>query len=312
LMAPPSRSFLKDPFGRPVDSLRLAVTQRCNFGCFFCHKEGEETRGPECSAGHIERIVKAASALGMRKVKLTGGEPLLRRDIVEIVSRIAPYSDEVSITTNGFLLDKYARELRECGLKRANVSFHSADPETFRKITGSDRLDQVKKGVTEAIHCGLAPLKLNMVVLKDINDKEILHMIEFSKEVGAILQLIEFEPIQAGSEPYWRNYHYDLQAVEDWLKALSFKTQVRELQLRRQYYLRNGAIVEVVRPMHNSGFCMHCTRLRVTSDGRLKPCLMRNDNLVDVLPILTQNVDDLALAEAFKEAITRRQPYWRA
>ena len=303
--------LLRDPFGRPVNSLRISVTQRCNFECFFCHREGELNPHGELSAEEIVELVEVASALGMRKVKLTGGEPLIRRGIVEIVSGVAPHVDEVSMTTNGSLLGKLAQDLHEAGLRRANISLHSLDPETFRRITGRDMLDEVVEGVEAAIESGLEPVKLNMVVLRGLNDGEIPRMIEFSKEHGAILQLIEFQPVQAGTGPYWESLHHDLRDIEEMLKARSQRVRVRELQRRRQYYLKGGGVVEIVRPMHNTEFCRYCTRLRVTSDGRLKPCLMRNDNLVDVAPLLRGGGGGDALVEAFKEAVSRREPYWR-
>lgn len=303
--------LLHDPFGRPVNSLRISLTQRCNFKCFFCHMEGEQNAYGELSAEEIGRLVEVASDLGMGKVKLTGGEPLLRKDIVEIVYRIAPHAEEVSMTSNGALLEKYAEELHEAGLRRVNISLHSLDPEKFKRITGCDATDSVKRGVRAAVEAGLEPVKLNMVVLKGINDEEISSMIAFSKACGAILQLIEFQPIQAGTEPYWERFYHDLRSIEEMLQANSLRVKVRELQRRRQYYLKGGGVVEAVRPMHNTGFCKNCTRLRVTSDGKLKPCLMRNDNLVDVMPLIRGNAEPKALEEAFREAVSRREPYWR-
>lgn len=305
------KPLLCDPYGRPVNSLRIALTQRCNFECFFCHREGERNSNTEISAEEVEQLVKCASELGMRKVKLTGGEPLIRSDIVDIVSAIAPYSEEVSMTTNGVLLQRHAEELHEAGLKRVNISLHSLDPSVFRKITGRQVLEDVQSGIRAAVEWKLEPVKLNMVVLNGLNESEIPSLIEFSEKCGAILQLIEFQPIQIGTETYWEKYYYDLRGLEDKLEADSAKVIVREFQRRRQYYLRNGAVVEVVRPMHNTGFCKYCTRLRVTSDGKLKPCLMRNDNLVDVLPLLREKSPKDTLVKAFEEAVLRRAPYWR-
>ena len=294
-----------------MNNLRISLTQRCNFNCFFCHREGEQNAHDELSVEEVGRLVEIASSLGMRKIKLTGGEPLLREDIVNIVSRITPLVEEVSMTTNGALLEKYAERLHEAGLKRANISLQSLDAEIFKKITGCDDLDDVKKGIEATVECSLEPVKLNVVVLKGLNDREIPQMIEFSKACGAILQLIEFQPIQAGTEQYWKNLYYDLQGVEATLEAKALKVQVRELQRRKQYYLKDGAVVEVVRPMHNTDFCRYCTRLRITSDGKLKPCLMRNDNLVDTLPLLREGTNPKTLEAAFREAVSRREPYWR-
>jgi cyclic pyranopterin phosphate synthase len=273
--------------------------------------EGEQSSQDEMSANEIGRLVEIASTLGIGKVKLTGGEPLLRHDIMDIVHKIVPHVVEVSMTSNGVFLEKYAEKLKTVGLKRVNISVHSRDPEKFKMITKSDAFNSVKRGVKAAVKAGLEPVKLNMVVLKGINDAEIFSMIDFSNDCGTILQLIEFQPIQAGTEPYWEQYYLDLREVERLLHSEAHKIKTREFQRRNQYYLKDGGIVEVVRPMHNTGFCDNCTRLRVTSDGKLKPCLMRNDNLLDIIPLIRGNFDKKTLKEAFTEAVSRRKPYWR-
>jgi cyclic pyranopterin phosphate synthase len=305
---------LCDNFGRPLNSLRISITQKCNLQCFFCHKEGETTPDGEMSPEEIAQIAKIASQLGMKKVKLTGGEPLLRQDIPKIVSEIARYADEVSVTTNGVFLERYAQTLRNVGLKRVNVSLSSITPKTFQRITGKACVQQVKNGIRAALQSGLYPVKINMVVLKGINVNEIPKMVDFAKEIGATLQLIEFQPIQRENIAYWKNFHYDLAPIEDWLKNKAVAVEENPLHKRKRYILkRNGGsvCVEIVRPMHNSGFCQNCTRLRVTSGGKLKPCLLRNDNLVDIIHHIRQNAKADGLKDAFKEAATLREPYWK-
>jgi cyclic pyranopterin phosphate synthase len=305
---------LCDNFGRPLNSLRISVTQKCNLQCFFCHKEGETAPDGEMTPKEIRQVVKTASEFGMKKVKLTGGEPLLRQDIPKIVSEVARYADEVSLTTNGVLLENYAQTLYDAGLKRINISLSSITPENFQKITGKPCIQQVKNGIRAALQSGLYPVKINMVVLKGINVNEIPKMVDFAKEIGATLQLIEFQPIQRGSMTYWKNFHYDLTPIEDWLRNKATAVEENPLHKRKRYVLkRNGEFVsvEIVRPMHNSEFCQNCTRLRVTSDGKLKPCLLRNDNLVDIVPLIRQGADTSELKEAFKKAATLREPYWK-
>jgi len=304
------RPQLTDPHGRRVNSLRISITQRCNFDCFFCHQEGESDSGAEATPEEIEALVSVAAELGVRRLKLTGGEPLLRDDVVEIVRRVSPYVEEVSMTTNGYLLAERARELREAGLRRINVSFHSGDPEVFCKIIGRDALPRVRKGIVAARECGLTPVKLNMVVMRGVNEGEIDGMIAFAREVGATLQLIEFQPLERGAEG-WEDHFYDLRPLEASLEARSTRVVEREMQRRRQYHLEEGGIVEVVRPMHNSDFCRWCTRLRLTSDGCLKPCLMRGDNHVEAVSLLRNGGSREDLVAAFKEAVSRREPYWR-
>jgi cyclic pyranopterin phosphate synthase len=306
--------LLCDSFGRRLNSLRISITQKCNLQCFFCHKEGETDSNGEMTPEEIAKIVKIASEFGMKKIKLTGGEPLLRQDIPRIVSEIAQYADEVSLTTNGVLLEKYAQTLHDAGLKRVNVSLSSITSENFRKIADKDCVQQVKNGIRAALRSGLYPVKINMVVLKGINVDEIPEAVDFAKEVGATLQLIEFQPIQRETVFYWKDFHYDLTPIEDWLKNKAVAVEENPLHRRKRYVLkRNGGsvCVEIVRPMHNSGFCQNCTRLRVTSDGKLKPCLFRNDNLIDILALIRKGASQGELEEAFKKATLLREPYWK-
>jgi cyclic pyranopterin phosphate synthase len=301
---------LVDPYGRPINSLRISLTQRCNFNCFFCHQEGEHSPGEEMTAEEIETAVSVAAELGITKVKLTGGEPLLRDDVVEIVRRMSPYVEEVSMTTNASLLEEKACSLREAGLRRVNVSFHTLNPDGFKEITGCSDEDLVRRGVEAALGCNLYPVKLNMVVMEGVNADEIPEMIRFSKETGTVLQLIEFQELENGAE-YYERYHYDLKPVEAELEREAVSVVERELHRRRVYSLADGSQVEVVRPMHNSRFCAYCTRLRLTSDGRLKPCLMRDDNLVPFAELMRAGEPRGRLVEAFREAVARREPYWR-
>ncbi len=304
------KSVLVDPYNRPINSLRISLTQRCNFNCFFCHQEGEHESGREMTTEELEIVVKLASELGISKIKLTGGEPMLRSDIVDIIRNISPYVEEVSMTTNASLLADKARELRMAGLKRVNISLHTLNPATFCRITSYNYQDNVINGIISAKNCGFEPVKLNMVAMKGVNADEIPQLIEFCGKMGTILQLIEFQELENGIE-YYESQHYELNPVEKMLKKNSNKVIERDLHHRKVYFLKNGAQVEVVRPMHNSVFCAHCTRLRLTSDGKLKACLMRDDNLVQFVSLIREGVPKERLIQAFNEAVTNRVPYWR-
>lgn len=257
-------------------------------------------------------LVGIGSKFGIRKVKITGGEPLLRHDITVIVGDISRNLEEVSLVTNGTLLRPIARELKDAGLKRVNISLHSLDRENYRRITGRDQLSAVGEGIDAALANDLRPVKLNVVVLRGINDSEVGGMIDFAAKKGAILQLIELQRVD-GDEWFESNY-LDLSSLEAQLMKEAMSVCERVFQRRRKYILKRSGKrveVEIVRPMHNSAFCMNCTRLRTTSDGRLKPCLMRNDNLVEFTSILRKGASERQLSEAFKEAIRRREPYWK-
>lgn len=305
---------LSDPFGREVRSLRISVTQRCDLACEHCHKEGQRQSTQEMSPAEIERLVRIGASLGIRKVKLTGGEPLLRDDIVDIVSRISPHLKEVSMTTNGTRLPELATKLRAAGLRRINVSLHTLDPSRYESICGHDRLQQAISGIRAARDAGLDPVKVNMVVFRSVNEDEIDAMIEFCAKASAILQLIEYEADRerASGHSFARRF-YSLAAVEQSLMNRATKVEVNELHRRRRYCIQNNgtkAEVEVVRPMHNSEFCANCTRIRLSSDGWLKPCLLASGGDVDLLKPLRSGASDDALMLLFAHAVSNRRPYW--
>ena len=304
---------LKDEWGRLLLNLRIAVTKRCDLNCPYCHGEGDQSPGEICHgemmSEEIVCIVRVAAKLGISKVKLTGGEPLMRKDIVEIVRGIAstPGLTDLSMTSNGTLLASVAEELHSGGLNRVNISLPTLDADVYHKLTGG-RVQNALAGVRAAVNAGLHPVKLNMLILKGMNDNSVPEMIRFAERTGAILQLIELEPINMSSE-FYSMYHKSLEAYEAVLKENAVKVESRPYMHNRRVYHLPSSRVEVVHPIENTEFCLHCTRLRVTSDGKLKPCLMRNDNLVDVLTPLRKGAGDEQLAELFRQANEKRQPY---
>lgn len=304
---------LKDSYGRPLLNLRVAVTRHCNLRCQYCHMEGEERLkenfAEEMTVDEIVRIVKIAVGLGISKVKLTGGEPLMRKDIVEILEGIAaiPGLADLSMTTNGTMLASLAQELHTKGLRRVNISLPTLNAEVYNKLTGGN-VEDVLKGVEAAVEVGFYPVKLNMLILKGVNDDAVAEMIEFTREAGTILQLIELEPINI-SKTYYSAHHKSLDEYECMLRQKALKVETRQYMQSRRIYHLPDATVEIVHPIENTEFCMHCTRLRVTSNGKLKPCLMRNDNLIDALTPMRKGAKDQELTELFKLANQKRQPY---
>ena len=304
---------LRDDYGRPLLNLRVAITRRCNLQCQYCHLEGEENvkknSAQEMTVDEIVRIVRIAAELGISNVKLTGGEPLMRKDIVEIVKGTAavPGLTDLSMTTNGVMLAYLAEELQANGLKRVNISLPTLNAEMYNKLTGG-RLEDVLEGVKAAVNVKLDPVKLNMVILRDVNDDAVPEMIEFAKETGTILQLIELEPINI-DRTYFATHHKPLDDYEVMLKQRAVSVRTREYMQNRRIYHLPDATVEIVHPIENTDFCQKCTRLRITSDGKLKPCLMRNDNLVDILTPMRNGAQDQELIKLFKLANMKRQPY---
>lgn len=287
--------MLVDRFGRVVKHLRISVTSKCNMSCIYCHNEGMSEVGEDMDLDEIVEICKAFYKLGVEKVKITGGEPLIRRDIVEIVSEM-PRFKEISLVTNGYYLSKYAYELKEAGLDRVNVSLDTLNPERYKFITGVDGLDRVLDGIESAYDAGLTPIKLNMVVMS-INEDEIWELLDFTSKfnrsgINVILQLIEV--INSC-------YYVSLEKIEDKFRKITSVVITRNLHARRQYVFGNLA-VEFVRPFHRE-FCMNCTRIRVTSDGKIKPCLMSK------VYVNARGLRGEELLNAIKKAVELRRPW---
>jgi cyclic pyranopterin phosphate synthase len=298
--------LLVDSFGRPLTDLRVSVTERCNFRCFYCHNEGQGTsvlpmqsaHSDEMTPDEVERIVRVGAGVGVQRVKLTGGEPLVRPDLEQIVERTSAYV-ETSLTTNGSMLEHRALALKHAGLARVNVSVDSLRPDEFSAIRGG-ALAPVLRGVRAALEADLRPVKLNMVLYKE-TVKNLEAMLDFVRAGdGLELQLIQYMPEMA----WQRAYAVDVQAVRERLAAMADASTTRDMHHRRRYRVR-GAWVELVDPVNNAEFCMNCHRVRVTHDGHLKGCLNRNDDLVP-----TRGLDDDGVRRAFETVVRERRPYY--
>lgn len=294
----------KDPYGREVKGLRVSVTSRCNLRCFYCHREGIENAQNEVGPEVFGRIAQAASSLGMQEVKVTGGEPLMREDLGDVISSIHRHIPEVSMTTNAVLLSDRAHNLKDVGLNRVNINLNSLDRETYKKITGRDHLSEVLEGISAAVEAGLTPVKLNFVLMK-WNRKYIWDMLSYAMETGAILQVIELETSRKDERGrIYREHHVPLDDIEKWCSENAVKTEKRRMHNRVQYTVAyNGGTVKVefVKPMHNTQFCMNCTRLRIAPDGTGRTCLFVNNSIS-----LVENPE-----EGLKRLISMRKPYWR-
>ena len=300
-----------DKYERPILSLRITLTNRCNVNCLYCHHDGMVKSKDEMTADELYTICKIAKKIGVRKIRLSGGEPLLKNDIVEIVERIASLDfKDISMTTNGILLEKYAQKLKDAGLDRVNVSLDTLNRETFEFITKKDYLEDAKNGILKAVEVGLYPVKINMVIMKDINQDEIDDMFEFCKENNIVLQLIELiESENCDDDKFSVDYHYKLDDIEKELADIADDVREREfMQGRKKYYI-NGGEIEVVKPVDNSTFCANCSRLRITPDGKIKPCLLRNDNLVELISHVRNGESEEKLEEIFIKGINKREPF---
>ncbi|WP_372911195.1 GTP 3',8-cyclase MoaA [Salinigranum sp.] len=298
--------MLEDDFGREVTGVRVSLTDRCNFDCVYCHNEGlGDTRGPmepgdnEMSTDDVVRFLEVVEEYDVRKVKFTGGEPMLRQDLEEIIRR-TPDSMETSLTTNGTFLPGRAEALKEAGLARVNVSQDALDPEAFAEITKSGAYDKVMEGVQAAVDAGLTPVKLNMVVFEHTAGYVEEMVDHVAENEGLQLQLIEYMPELTG-KPEW---NIDIDRVHNWLSDIADRVERREMHGRRRYFVGEG-MVEIVDPVENESFCANCHRVRVTHEGYLKGCLNRNDDLRPMGEMTRAEI-----REAFEATVASRVPYY--
>jgi len=313
-----SHVTLEDEFGREVTGVRVSLTDRCNFDCVYCHNEGlGDTRGPmdpqddEMTADEVVRFLEVAREFDVGKVKFTGGEPMLREDLAEIIRR-TPDEMEVSMTTNGTFLPGRAEDLVDAGLERVNVSQDALDPEAFAAVTKSGAYDAVLEGVEAALDAGLDPVKLNMVVFEHTAGYVEEMVDHVAENDGLRLQLIEYMPELTGN-PEW---NVDIQRVHDWLADVADEVETREMHDRKRYWVggtatdgvesaESGGMVEIVDPVENPQFCANCHRVRVTHEGYLKGCLNRNDDLRSMGEMTTEEI-----RETFRETVANRVPYY--
>jgi GTP 3',8-cyclase len=275
------KKTLCDRFGRRIDTVRISVTDRCNLRCIYCMPR-ERARPRDCSGVlSFEEIVKLAeclAGLGVSRIKLTGGEPLLRRKIDSLVGKLraVPGIEEISLTTNGILLPPLLGPLKRAGIGRVNISLDTLQRGKFRLITGSDRFDEVMGAVARALEAGAFPVKLNVVLLKNINDDEIIDFLKFSCVNNVIVRFIEFMPTCSSLSADWGKYSVPcrkvIEAAEKVFEIFPVEEKFGSGPARYFKIFPGGAYFGVITPVSDP-FCASCSRLRVDSGGNLISCL---------------------------------------
>ncbi len=299
---------LRDGFGREIDYLRIAVTDRCNLRCQYCVPSGQRFDFSHDPMGceEIQQIVHAASELGIRKVRLTGGEPLVRPDIIDLVKAIARIAgiEEVSMTTNGVLLAEYATALARAGLKRVNVSLDSLRSTTFARITGANALRRVLDGIRGAQEAGLVPLKINTVVMRSINDEELSDLAHLTLENAWQVRFIELMPV--GEDKRSREFY-----IDHFIPAFEVRQRLMELIPTPEvtgngpatYFRLQGGMGNIgfISPV-SSPCCHECNRIRLTARGILKPCLFSEQD-VDLRSALQAGADSTIIKSLIRLTI---------
>jgi len=300
-------SSIVDSFHRRINYTRISVTDRCNLRCIYCTARAVPrlTHDDILRYEEIHRVVQAGAALGVKKIRLTGGEPLARLNLSRLVELLVEVEgvDEVSLTTNGTMLDGYAAELKEAGLKRVNISLDTFRADRFQRITGDDRLKDVLRGIEAGKKNGLEPVKINMVVLKGINDDEILDFARITISDGWHVRFIEHMPFA------------NTEAEDNGLVSVGEMMAVIQESLGQltpclpksgngpaKYYQLAGAegTIGFIGPITDC-FCAECNRFRLTADGRLRPCLLDDDE-VDIKGPLRNGASIEELERLIQEA----------
>jgi len=302
--------LLTDHHNRRIDYLRISVTDRCNLSCVYCKPRAEMKVLPHreiLSYEEILRLVALAVPLGISRVRITGGEPLLRRGIVDFIAALNAVGglEDISITTNGVLLDEMADGLFKAAKPRLNISLDSLNAQKFRKITGSDNYDRVWRGIKRAEELGFFPLKLNMVPVRGMNDDEVADFARLTLDRRFHVRFIEYMPI--GDDDRW---HRDACVPADEIRAII----EREVGPLKPFTSQNSAgpsinyqlpdargVIGFISPITRH-FCESCRRLRLTADGRIRPCLL-SDTEIDVKSALRQGCDDAELERLFQLAL---------
>jgi len=302
-------ALLEDRFGRHMSYLRISVTDRCNLKCTYC-RPGKDAFCPIAheavlSFEEIARVVRVASGLGVNKVRLTGGEPLVRRDLSKLVHMLKdiPGIRDLSLSTNGILLDRHAQALAEAGLGRINISLDSLNHERFRELSGGGKLETVLQGIRAAVKFDFSPVKVNVVVMRGVNDDEIADLIDFGAEQGVQMRFIEFMPMCDGKS--WAESHVP---VSEMLAAPGVRERLADIPAEhdghaaaRYIPLLNGkGRAGFISPMSNR-FCDGCNRVRLTADGKIRACLPADDE-VDVRKVLRGGGSDEDIVACFRRA----------
>ena len=297
---------MQDTFGRTIDYLRVSVTEACNFRCLYCAPNGR--RDPAASplaVDEIARVVRAAVALGISNIRLTGGEPLVRRDIVKIVQAVAAIDgvQDLALTTNGFLLARLARELADAGLRRVNLSLDTLQRERFAKITGVDAFDAVWQGILAAEDAKLEPLKINLVAMRGVNDDEFADVARLTVEHPWHVRFIELMPVGASdaASDFFSQHFVSANEIRAHLPELDQAT-VHGNGPARTYRLPDApGTIGFITPASDH-FCNACNRIRVTARGALCACLF-GERGTDVRGALCEGVSESALQDLLARAI---------
>jgi cyclic pyranopterin phosphate synthase len=291
-----------DKQNRRIDYLRVSITDRCNLSCLYCKPRGSvrlRTHEEILRYEEIVKIIRVAAALGISHIRITGGEPLVRRGVLDFIERVkvVPGIDDISLTTNGVLLSKMAQQLRDAGIGRLNISLDSLDPNRFHRITGSDVWERVWNGIERAAEVGFDPVKINMVPVRGVNDDEVVKFARLTLDRALHVRFIEFMPI--GKNDRWQREKCVTagqirESIERELGPLEPSSASSSAGPASNFRLAGArGVIGFISPI-SQHFCAACRRLRLTADGKIRPCLL-SDTEIDIKTPLRGGCDDSEL-----------------
>ena len=312
-----NNSILRDSYGRAIRDLRVSLTDRCNFRCFYCLPHGEPPIAPKeqmLSFEEIEYVCEIFVSLGIEKLRLTGGEPMLRRDIETIIRKLSRFKNngltDLALTTNGYFLPERARSLKDAGLDRVTISLDSLKSDVFKRMTGVDVLEKVLAGIAAAKEAGLEPIKINAVIVRGHNETEVADFAGFAREHNVKMRFIEFMPLDSGHE--WSRA--DVVSGEEIKDRINERFPLIKLAIKRgsetsaRYRFADGAPGEIgiIAPV-TEPFCGACSRIRLTADGQIRTCLFSTveHSLRDVV---RSGASRAEIVEYIESVILKKEP----
>ena len=313
----PNKTVLRDSYGRPIRDLRVSLTDRCNFRCFYCLPHGEPPIAPKeqmLSFEEIEYVCDIFVSLGIEKLRLTGGEPMLRRDIETIIRKLSRFKTngliDLALTTNGYFLPERARSLKDAGLDRVTISLDSLKGDVFKRMTGVDVLERVLAGIAAAKEAGLEPIKINAVIVRGHNETEVADFAAFAREHDVKMRYIEFMPLDSGHE--WSRA--DVVSGQEIRDRINERFQLVKVNIARgsetssRYRFADGAPGEIgiIAPV-TEPFCGACSRIRLTADGQIRTCLFSTveHSLRDVV---RNGASRAEIVEYIESVILKKEP----
>ena len=305
---------LVDGMGRTIVNLRISVTDRCNFRCTYCMPADNVEfmdRDKLLTFEELTRVATIVSKLGINRLRLTGGEPLMRKDLHQLIRMLAKVEgiDDIAMTTNAFFLKEHAQRLKDAGLKRLNVSLDALDPEKFKHVNRRDCLQQVLDGLQEAARVGFKSIKINAVAMRNFSESEIISLVDMGRSEGFEVRFIEFMPLD--SDQAWERDkvlfgHEIVDLISEKYELIPIDNSL-DIGPASEYRFADGkGKIGIITAVSNP-FCDHCNRIRLTADGKLRTCLFSTDE-TDLKQLIRSGASDEDIAEALQQAVLVKEP----